>query len=139
MKQSKRRKSLKIEGPCSHGTSSNGRNESVDDPISMSERERHLEQQMEETLDHDIMRSSASDHESSTTSVTSCVDSPGRSNEKNKWIPSVNTLPSPSRRELNSFRDLFNTELDRFTAINLSVRTRHNVDLNSLLWNTFGQ
>ena len=54
--------------------------------------------------------------------------------------PSVNiALPSPRIRELNTLRDLFKIELDRFTAIDLSVRIQHNVDLYTLLWNTFGQ
>ena len=38
-KQAKRRKSAKIVGPASSGRTSNGRNESMDDPMLMSERE----------------------------------------------------------------------------------------------------
>ena len=47
-------------------------------------------------------------------------------------------LTVPLRRELNTFRDIFNIELERFTAIDLSVRTKHKVELGSLLWKKFG-
>ena len=147
--RSRLKKSSKVvKKPRSRMAVNKGR-ESKDNKNSITERDKQLDQLFEETLDQDIERCKSSDGQLKRNKFTERERERIRKrtlsglDPKSAPVtpdPSENSvLPSPRRRELNTFRDLFNIELDRFTAIGLSVRVQHNGDLDTLLWNKFRQ
>jgi len=106
---------------------------------SLTERDEHLDQLFTETLDRDIERCNPTDQQSEKHEHTD------RERERTRKrifsdtdSKSALIAPDISANTVNTFRDLFNIELDRFTAIPRSVRIRHNVDFNTLLWNRLG-
>ena len=136
-------KSSKYGGSACSSVVSNNVKEVKDCKSQVPERDILLDRRMEDTLDRDIERSKSSDRQSKNHEysdrerertrrrILSEIDPKSASSTPDCSLNTV--LPSPRRRELNTFRDLFNIELDRFTVISLGVRIKHNVDLNTLL------
>ena len=99
---------------------------------------------MEDALDQDIQRYKSSDgrlekhdganveRERTENGMPSDLDECSASAKPE--VSENDILPSPRRREQNLFSDLFNSELESLSAISPAVTSRHNVDVNTLLW-----
>ena len=144
----KRRSSLvssssKYGGPSSSSVVSNNVKEFKDSKSQSPEREILLDRLMENTLDQDIERHAFSDGRSMNHNVFD------RERERTQNAVSAdfdecpngfeNDVSSSTRRmEQNSFRDLFNIQLESFSAISSAFKSQYNVEYNTLLWNKFG-
>lgn len=110
----------------------------------VSERDKFLDKRFGEVLNQDIKRSTSSACESVNQDITvgELLNTSEAPVPVGREIPdfSVDTVPpTPCMTESCSVGDLFNIELHRFTAISPSVRIHLNVDVDTLLWNKFGE